>query len=431
MRNQRRYRGRSAFRPLPVRKPGGRGLVGPIRMPIVRCLLLLLLIGPLVVWWGGGSPSARADGGAPNLAYIVGGGNSGDHLVAMDIAQRSVAWSVALGGNPQGIVLSADGRLAYIPEASASRVAIVDTRAHQVVGTMAVGVGPQAIAVDPSGGLHWLFVANTNSNSLTVLDADTQRTRTTLAVGQEPVSVAVATSLSGISGSGNTSALELYVANRGSRSLSVITTSDLHTVAAIALPESPCALTIPATGGIAYVATCSGKVLGVGLASHRVLGTLYSGLGGAPGTMDYDAVTGQLYVPVPAMDRVVILRPAGVGADGSLVAPAEPLRVLTVPGAPSAVAITFDGALGFVAERSSGRVVEIDVTNHRILSTVTVAGAPNTIVTGPYPPALNSQTANVVTTMVYVIFALALVIFVVVMVRGNIRDNIKRSRRSD
>lgn len=431
MRNHRRSRSRNAFRPLPVRSPGGWGRVEPIRVPDVLCLLSLLLVGPLLLWWSGGSPTVRADGGAPNLAYIVGGGKSGDHLVAMDIGQRTVAWSVALGNQPQGVVLSADGRLAYIPEASANRVAIVDTRAHQVVGTMAVGVGPQAIALDPSGGLHWLFVANMDSNSLTVLDADTQRTHVTLAVGREPVSVAVAASLSGIRDSGNTSALEVYVANRGSRTLSVITTSDLRTVATIALPESPCALTIPATGGVAYVATCAGKVLAVGLASHQVLGTLLSDLGGAPGMMDYDAVTGQLYVPVPASGRVVILRPAGVDADGSLVAPAEPLRILTVPGAPSAVAITFDGALGFVAERSGGHVVEIDVTNHRTLGTVSVGGAPNAIVTGPYPPALNSQTANVVTTMVYVVFALALVIFVAVMVRSNIRGNIQRSRRSD
>jgi YVTN family beta-propeller protein len=431
MRNHRRSRSRNAFRSLPVRSPGGWGRVEPIRMPDVLCLLSLLLVGPLLLWWGGGSPTVRADGGAPNLAYIVGGGKSGDHLVAMDIGQRTVAWSVALGNQPQGVVLSADGRLAYIPEASANRVAIVDTRAHQVVGTMAVGVGPQAIALDPSGGLHWLFVANTNSNSLTVLDADTQRTHATLAVGQQPVSVAVAASLSGIRDSGNTSSLEIYVANRGSRTLSVITTSDLHTVATIALPESPCALTIPATGGVVYVATCAGKVLAVGLASHQVLGTVLSDLGGTPGMMDYDAVTGQLYVPVPASGRVVILRPAGVGADGSLVAPAEPLRILTIPGAPSAVAITFDGALGFVAERSGGHVVEIDVTNHRTLGVVSVGGAPNAIVTGPYPPALNSQTANVVTTMVYVVFALALVIFVAVMVRSNIRGNIQRSRRSD
>lgn len=416
---------RNGFPPLFARKPGGWDRVGRTG---ALCLMLAVA---LVAWWCGESPTARADGGAPNLAYIVGGGDRGDKLVVIDIGQRRVAWSIALGSQPQGVVLSADGRFAYVTESGANRVAIVDTRAQRVVGNVAVGSGPQAIAADPSGSVHWLFVANVNSNTLTVLDADAQRVRATVAVGQGPVGVAVATPTSGISDSGNAATLEVYVANRVSQTVSVITTSDLRTVATIALPEPPCALTIPATGGIAYVATCSGKVLAVGLASHQVLGTVIADLGGAPGTIDYDAVTGQIYVPVPARDQVVILRPAGVRADGSLVAPAEPLRTMMFSGASSAIAITFDGALGFVAERSSGRVVEIDIATRNTLSTVPVGGSPRAIVTGSYPPALNRQTANTVTMLVYGAFALALAIFVVVMIRRNVRDNIKRSRESN
>ena len=424
------YQRRSGFRPLLASSQGGWGRVELTGAPYLFGVVFLMTLGALAVWWGGAVPAAHADGGAPNLAYVVGGGKSGDQLVVLDIGQRSVAWSVALGSQPQAVVLSADGRFAYVPEAGANRVAIVDTSAHQVVGSMAVGSGPQAIATDPSGGLHWLFVANKTSNTLTVLDADTHRVRATLAVGQGPVGVAVATSTSGIRTPGNTSALEVYVANRESRTLSVITTNGLHTVATIALPDAPCALTIPAAGGIAYVATCSGKVLAVGLASHQVLGVLLSDLGGDPGLMDYDAVTGQLYVPVPEKDHVVILRPAVIRADGSLLAPVEPLRTLTFSGAPSAVAITFDGVLGFVAGSGSGQVVEMDVATRQTLSTVSVGGAPRAIVTGPYPPALNRQTANILTTLVYVAFALALAIFAALMIRNTVRDNIKRSRRT-
>ena len=400
--------------------------------PYLLSLLCLLLVALLAVGGNSPVPTARADGGAPNLAYIVGGGAKGDQLVVMDIAQRRVDWSVSLS-QPQGVILSADGRFAYVPEASANRVAIVDTRARQVVGSMAVGSGPQAIAANPTSGLHALFVANKNDNSLTVLDADTQRTRATLAVGREPVAVAVATATSGISAAGDASSSEVYVANRASQSLSVIATSDTsdpRIVATIALPAPPCALTIPGTGGMAYVATCSGSALAVGLASHQVLGTLFSGLGGAPGQIDYDAVTGQIYVPVPARNQVVILRPAGVGADGKLAAPREPLRILPYTGAPSAVAITFDGALGFVAGRGNGQVVEFDVATRQTLGAVAVGGEPRAVVTGPYPPALDRETANAVTALIYGALAVALAIFVVIMVRKNIRDNIKRSRRS-
>ena len=416
---------------------------GSLPLPIFRRVDTLRLVALLVVAalaiWRGGVPSTRADGGAPNLAYVVGGGSQGDQLVVVDIAQRKVAWSVTLGGQPQGVVLSADGRFAYVTEAGANRVAIVDTRAQQVVGSMAVGSGPQAIAIDAANSFYQLFVANANSNTVTALDTTSRQARATVAVGQEPVGVAIATPMSGIQDSGNASAFEVYVANRGSRTLSVLTAEDtknasatgnLHVVATVALPEPPCALSIPATGGIAYVATCSGKVLAVGLASHRVLGVVLPDLGGEPGTMDYDAVTGQIYAPVPAKDQVVILRPAGVSADGRLVAPAEPLRTLTFSGAPSAVAITFDGALGFVAE-GGGRVEEIDVTTRQPLGAISVGGAPRAIITGPYPPALNREASGTVTAWVYVAFALGLVVLLAFLVRGYVRDNHRDDKRDD
>lgn len=387
-------------------------------------LMSLLTVLALAFWWyGGGDMRARADGGAPNLAYIVGGGNAGDKLVVMDIGQRNVAWSLTLGNQPQGVVLSTDGRFAYVTEAGANQVAIVDTHAHRVVGNMATGAGPQAIAVDPSGSLHWLFVANAKSSTLSILDADSERVHATLAVGKEPVGVAVAASNSGISDS---STLEVYVANRESRTISVITTSDLRTVATIALSEAPCAINIPSTGGIAYVATCQGAVLAVGLASHEVLGTVLSDLGGTPGTMDYDAITGQIYIPVPAKNRVVILRPAGVGGDGSLVAPAEPLRTLTFSGEPAAVAITFEGALGFVAERGDGRVVELDITNRQTLGAVAVGGEPRAIVTGPYPPALDRQTTVIVVALILGAFIIVFGILLFLAMRESLRARRRR-----
>ena len=65
-----------------------------------------------------------ADGGAPNLAYVVGGGASGGDLVVIDIGQRRVTGHIHLGGDPEGVVLSVDGGLAYVTQAAADRVAL-------------------------------------------------------------------------------------------------------------------------------------------------------------------------------------------------------------------------------------------------------------------------------------------------------------------
>ena len=174
-------------------------------------------------------------------------------------------------------------------------------------------------------------------------------------------------------------------------------------------------------GGIAYVATCRGAVLAVGLASHRLLGTVLANLGGPPGTMDYDAVTGQIYVPVPATNSVEILRPAAVGTNGNLVIPVEPLHTLSFTGDPSAVAITFEGALGFVAERGSGRVVELDITSRQTLGAVTVGGAPQAIITGPYPPALDRQTTVIVVALILGAFTIGLSVLLFLAIREALR----------
>jgi hypothetical protein len=93
--------------------------------------------------------------------------------------------------------------------------------------------------------------------------------------------------------------------------------------------------------------------------------------------------------------------------------------------------ITFDGGLGIVAESGSGRVGEMDVPNRQTRGTVSVHGAPRALIMGPYPLALNCQTSNIVTVLALGAFALAIVIFAVVMIRDNIKRSVKAQGRSD
>ena len=49
---------------------------------------------------------AHADGGAPNLSYIVGGGASADNLTIIDIGGRKIAATIPVGGEPRAVALS-------------------------------------------------------------------------------------------------------------------------------------------------------------------------------------------------------------------------------------------------------------------------------------------------------------------------------------
>jgi YVTN family beta-propeller protein len=368
-------------------------------------MLTALALGMVILVWQAMPGVAYADGGAPNLAYVVGAGPHADELVIVDIAQRRVTGRVRVGGDPRAVILSLDGRFAYVAQAAANEVAVVDAHAQQMVGVMPTGRGPSAFALDTMIN-GYLYVANSASNTVTVLDLTQQRGVATIPVGKDPTGIAVASPASGISEGDDG---EVYVTNAADDSVSVISENRRRVIAVIPVPGGPLGVMVPASGGVAYVGTRAGTIVALSLANHRVLGTLLQLKGSAVGAMDYDAVTGEVYVPDPAGGVVDVLRPVSVDNSGTApTLPAEPARTLNLGGGPAAVAITFDGAFGFVAQRDTGRVAMLDVGTHQTLTTLAVGGAPRAIITGAYPPLLNRQWANVAGILGYVFVGLVL-----------------------
>lgn len=385
----------------------------------LMCLTVLALAALFGVLLPTGAGAARADGGAPNLAYVAGAGQHGDDLAVLDIAARKVTGQVHLTGMPTSVVLSFDARYAYVTQAAANQVAVVDTSTLRVAATVAAGRHPQAIVLTGSAGANALFVTARDSNAVQIINADTWHPLATVPVGAQPLGEAVAAQGSGINDPDINDA-ELYVANSGSNSISVISTDRRRVIATIPTPASPIGVSIPATGGVAYVTTQTGAVLALSLARHTVLGTIFQlPAGHTPGQMDYNAVTGQISVPDPAGDTVYILRPASASDAGqSPSLPAEPARALPIAGGPAAVAITFDGAYTFVAARDAGRVVMIDTPTRQVLATIGVGGTPRGLVTGPYPPPVDRQTANIGAIVIIVLIVLVMAYGVFAVVRG-------------
>ncbi len=373
---------------------------------------------------------ADADGGAPNLAYVAGGGSGANDLVVIDIAKHGVTGRVAVGGAPAGVVLSADGRFAYVTQSDKNALAIVDARELRVVGTIPVGSQPQALAIDQTETPPVLYVANSGGNTVSVVNPDARKVVATFQVGEHPGGMAVALNGTGIVAQDINDA-ELYVANTSSDSVTVISTEHRRVLATIPVPGGPVGVVVPQSGGVAYISLRTGAVAVVSLAKHTLLGTLLAAPSGAttpPGMMDYDAVTGQVYVPEPATGAVAVLAPASVGSgDGAPVLPHEPARTLPFGGGPSAVAITFDGAYGFVTQRDVGKATMFNVGTHKPLAEITVGGAPRAVVTGAYPPLLNRQTANVAAYVVTGLLIVVLAVSIYFVARGTRRNkrNIK------
>jgi len=100
--------------------------------------------------------------------------------------------------------------------------------------------------------------------------------------------------------------------------------------------------------------------------------------------MDYDGLTGEVYVPDKKHNVLEVLTPI---APSMARLPKEPNRVIHTSVPPEAVAITSDGLLGFVALQG-GKVAMYDLIGRHIVYTVAVGGAPHFIITGLYPPTI-------------------------------------------
>jgi DNA-binding beta-propeller fold protein YncE len=357
---------------------------------ICSVLLLVLLLLPT-------TQHAYADGGAPNLAYVAGASKG---IGVIDIAQQKVINNFSLNGDPHMVYLSLDGRFLYIAQPSLDRVTLLAAKTGQTVCSANVPGQPTLLAFD--AGINILYAAGNKANTITEIDPIDCSIKKTLTTSGNVYGMNVAVVGSGVSGgNGN----QLWVAT--STSMNVYTNNGQ--IASIPIPGGPQYVTIPA-GEFVYVTTRSGNVYAIDLASRKPLPPLLTG--GQFGPMDYDAITGQVYVPDMQHKQIDALSPIN---PGTTVPQHEPDHIIRLGVAPQSIAITSDGQLAFIALQG-GNVAMLDIPGRQIFNTLYVGGNPHFIITGLYPPVLgtNPQQASQLTTIINIAaYVLVIGLFIV------------------
>ncbi len=315
-------------------------------------------------------PTSYADGGAPQLAYVAGGARG---ISVIDIARRSPTSTLTLAGQPRMVLLSPDGSALYVTQPGLGRVSVIATRTSKQICSVAVPGQPSLLALSIDATV--LYVAGQGDKRARALDPTTCRIERTFETGGPVYGLAVAASVA--ANATPTTPNQLWLA--GDRGLTVFEATG-RLLGTIPIGGEPQYISIPA-GFTAYVTTRQGSVLAVDLNTRRVIRTLLSG--GAYGPMDYDATTGEVYVPERLHNQLEVLTP--ITADTAIM-PREPVRQYSLSSSPQAIAITSDGQLGFVA-LADGQVLMLDIPGHRSITSITVGGTPRFIITGLYPPA--------------------------------------------
>ncbi len=312
----------------------------------------------------------QADGGAPNLAYVAGASQG---VGIIDVAQQRVIGGLAVAGDPHTILLSPDGRLLYVTQPTLGQVTALATKTRQAICSATFPGHPSLLALSSDGTV--LYVAGMNETTIIALDSQTCVLQSSFQI-TEPISWLAVTGVS----TSNALHTQLWVA--GMTAVSILDEQG-HVLDSIPIEGGPRFLCLP--GALtAYVTTRQGSVVAVDMLTHQVFASLLTG--GTFGPMDYDAVTGDIYVPDQQHNQMDVLSPV---LDGSGLTPQEPEHIIRLSSSPQAIAITSDGQLGFVAlsgGNSGGNVDMLDIPGRSIVRTIPVGGRPHFIITGPYPP---------------------------------------------
>src|SRR5579859_183003 len=329
----------------------------------------LFLLSTMLCFMGVCSPAVHADGGAPQLAYVAG---TAQGISVIDIAQRHVTGTITGAESPHMVLLNPDGGALYIAEPIAGQVKVIATKTGKTLCTASLPGQPSLLALSLDATV--LYVAGQGDTRARALDPATCAVQRTFETYQPVYGLAVAASTA--DNATPSTPNQLWIT--GTTALTVFEV-DGHLLGSVPIAGGPQAICIPA-GFTAYVTTRQGSIVAVDLSTRRVFRTLLSG--GQFGPMDYDAYTGQVYVPDRQHNQLDVLAPV---TTSTALTVQEPARTLHLNGSPQSVAITSDGQLGFVA-LSNGQVLMLDVPGRSIVTAIDVGGTPQFIITGLYPP---------------------------------------------
>ncbi|HEX4208513.1 MAG TPA: YncE family protein [Ktedonobacteraceae bacterium] len=323
--------------------------------------ILLLALAPF---------NAHADGGAPNRAYIAGTTNG---ISVLDIAQQRVIGSLPAKGNPHEVLLSLDGRFLYMTQPQLGNVAVLAARTGATICTVNVPGQPTLLAVDTTS--NTMYAAGNGARSVTVFDPANCTIKRTLQADGPIYGLAVAQ----LGASGTSGGDQVWVSTP--TTVDIFGDANGQTLGSFNVEGGPEYISIP-IGSAAYVTTRQGSVVGVDLASHKQT-RLVSG--GKYGPMDFDEQTGEVFVPDQVHHQIVVLTPINSGVP----TPHEPSRLIKLEATPNSIAITSDGQLGFVAMHN-GHVAMLDIPGRQLITTYTVGGDPQFIITGLNPPLIGT-----------------------------------------
>ncbi|WP_157682183.1 T9SS type B sorting domain-containing protein [Mucilaginibacter mallensis] len=199
------------------------------------------------------------------IAYIANA--NANSVSVINTVTNEVEASIPVGLYPQGVTVSPDGSKVYVSNYLGNNVSVISTYTNTVVATITVGITPFGMAVSPDGSR--LYVTNTLANDIVVVNTATSKIEATITVGSRPVGLA-------ISADGS----RVYVTNSDptANSVSVVNTATNSVIATIPVGTSQGGIILSPDGSLLYVVnTGSNALLIINTATNTITSTIQVG----------------------------------------------------------------------------------------------------------------------------------------------------------
>ncbi|HTD50152.1 MAG TPA: hypothetical protein VK771_06110 [Acidimicrobiia bacterium] len=165
---------------------------------------------------------------APNHMDFTANGRSvvvscegSQQVVRVNVVAMKVTGALTIGGSPQDLRLSPDGKVFYVADLNLSRVDLIDARTFTEIGWIHTGAGAHGLY--PSRDTKSLYVSNRIAGTISVIDFATRRVVTTWTIPNS------SPDMGGVSADGN----YLWLSGRYNSEIYVI---DTHTGAFRRIP---------------------------------------------------------------------------------------------------------------------------------------------------------------------------------------------------
>src|SRR5437867_7503599 len=290
-----------------------------------------------------GSVSDIIYDGASHELYVSATAHAGNvtgTVTIIDTLTNEITANVEVGIAPEGLVL-ADGKI-YVANSGSSSVSVIDSSSNTVVETIPDEIDPVDLAFDSTNKA--IYVTDKSSGELSVIDTTSLSFEGVIDVGSTPASIAY-----------DSTNNELYVTNEVNLSVSGSANEGLVTV--IPVQDIP---NLGADISISDQQTSSGTE--VALKADVPVG-------GAPTAIVYDPSNNMIYTTDSASDTV------------SAIDAASDKVITNIPVGIEPTAIVYDSVNSntYVADTGSNNIVEISTEDNSIVATIDVGLKPSGI----------------------------------------------------